>query len=122
MRYLVGSERCCDIICIGPKAFVNLCGILQREGGLRPTQRATIEEQVAKFLYLIGHNVRNCATIFFFRRSGETVSRHFHSVLNSLLKLEQTYLKQNDGEQVAPEILNNNRFYPYFKVNNIFKY
>ena len=93
MRYLVGSERYRDIIRMGPKAFVNLCGILQREEGLRPTQWVTIEEQVAKFLYLIGHNVRNHAITFFLQWSGETISCHFHSVLNSLIQLEQTYLK-----------------------------
>lgn len=39
---------------MGPKAFLGLCSILQENGGLRPTQRATIKEQVSKFLYTVG--------------------------------------------------------------------
>ncbi|XP_057997501.1 uncharacterized protein LOC131176465 [Hevea brasiliensis] len=57
---------------MGPKAFVDLCDILVRNGGLRPTLRVFIEEQVAKTLYLLGHNVSNRVLGFFFCRSGET--------------------------------------------------
>lgn len=54
---------------------------------------------------------------FFFRRSGETVSRHFHRVLDALMEAGEIFMKQPDGTQVPPEILNSQRFYPYFKVN-----
>ncbi|CAK8568965.1 unnamed protein product [Lathyrus sativus] len=52
---------------------------------------------------------------FFFRRSGETVSRHFHRVLDALIEVEGNFLKQPDGTQVPPQILNSHRFYSYFK-------
>ncbi|XP_039686926.1 protein ALP1-like [Medicago truncatula] len=100
---------------MSPKAFVNLCTLLRDHGGLTHTRRASIEEQVAKFLHTVGHNVRNRVLSFFFRRSGETISRHFHRVLDALIELEEIFLKQPDGTQVPPEICNNNRFYPYFK-------
>lgn len=56
---------------------------------------------------------------FFFRRSCETISRHFHSVLGSLIELEEIFMKQPNGSEVPPEISNNHRFYSYFKVNII---
>lgn len=102
---------------MGPKAFLNLCTLLQDQGGLTHTQRAFVEEQVAKFLHIVGHNVRNRVISFFFRRFGETVSRHFHRVLDALIEVEGNFLKQPDGTQVPPQILNSHRFYPYFKVN-----
>ncbi|XP_059669372.1 uncharacterized protein LOC132314535 [Cornus florida] len=52
---------------------------------------------------------------FFFCRSGETISRHFHSVLKAVISLEGQFLKQPSGLDVPPEILNNDRFHPYFK-------
>lgn len=116
MKHIIGSDRCYDIIRMSPKAFVNLCTLLRDHGGLTHTRRASIEEQVAKFLHTVGHNVRNRVLSFFFRRSGETISRHFHRVLDALIELEDKFLKQPDGTQVPPEIRNNNRFYPYFKV------
>ncbi|KAG5576212.1 hypothetical protein H5410_056346 [Solanum commersonii] len=44
---------------MAPSAFTGLCEKLTREGGLRPKLRATVEEQVAKTLYLLAHNVQN---------------------------------------------------------------
>ncbi|GAV83998.1 LOW QUALITY PROTEIN: DDE_4 domain-containing protein [Cephalotus follicularis] len=107
------NEKCRDIIRIGPQAFLRLCDILQKFGGLQPTQRASIEEQVGIFLYTLGHTVKN-RRIQFFRRSGETVSRHFHKVLRSMVALEEYFLNQPDGSEVPSEILYSSRFYPYF--------
>ncbi|KAG6497403.1 hypothetical protein ZIOFF_045302 [Zingiber officinale] len=100
---------------MSPSAFVELCNLLVKEGGLRPTTRITVEEQVAKSLYLLGHNVTNRALDFFFYQSGETVSRHFHNVLRAIMELEDKFLNQPDGSQVPSEIFNSNRFYPFFK-------
>ncbi|XP_059629816.1 uncharacterized protein LOC132272739 [Cornus florida] len=100
---------------MGPEAFQNFCELFMRDGGLRPIRHASIEEQVAKFLHIISHNVRNRTMSFFFCRSGETISRHFHSVLKVIISLEGQFLKQPNGLDVLPEILNNDRFHPYFK-------
>ncbi|XP_068504275.1 uncharacterized protein [Phaseolus vulgaris] len=77
--------------------------------------RSTVEEQVAKFLHIIGHNVKNRSVSFFFHRSEETVSRHFHNVLKAILMLHGEFLIQPVGTEVEPHILNNNQFFPYFK-------
>ena len=111
------SEKCYDIIRIGPQAFQGLCDILQRDIDLQDTQRATVEEQVAKFLHTLSHNVKTCTMSFFFCRSGETISRHFHNVLRSIIMLEDQFLRQPDGIQVLVEILQSRSFNPYFKVN-----
>ncbi|TXG70067.1 hypothetical protein EZV62_005002 [Acer yangbiense] len=115
MNQLQTNQRCRDIIRIEPEAFKNLCEILKRDGGLRPTKLAAIEEQVAKFLYILSHNVKNRAISFFFRRSGETISRHFHRVLRSIISLEDQFLQQPTGSNVSLEVRSSNRFYPYFK-------
>ena len=87
------------------------------EETFQDTQRATVEEQVAKFLHTLSHNVKTCTMSFFFCRSGETISRHFHNVLRLIIMLEDQFLRQLDGIQVPVEILQNSRFNPYFKVN-----
>ncbi|KAF2288882.1 hypothetical protein GH714_022551 [Hevea brasiliensis] len=45
----------------------------------------------------------------------ETISRHFHNVLRAVVALEAEFLNQPTGVDVPPQILNNNRIYPYFK-------
>ncbi|XP_020262171.1 uncharacterized protein LOC109838112 [Asparagus officinalis] len=111
------SQRvvCREMIRMNPPAFHQLCGILERDGGLKRTQRVTIEEQVAKFLYMLGHNVTTREVSKIFGRSGESVSRHFYNVLRAMIELEEIFLVQPNGAQIPPEILNNPKFDPYFK-------
>ena len=92
---LWNSEKCYDVICMGPQAFQGLCDILQRDGNLQDTQRAMVEEQVGKFLHMLAHN-QTTRTMSFFCRSGETISRHFHNVLRSIIMLEDQFFQQPD--------------------------
>jgi len=117
MSYLVHTNRCRDIIRMGPEAFINLCNRLRSTGLVNDAFRSTVEEQVAKFLHIIGHNVKNRSVGFFFHRSGSTVSRHFHNVLDAILSLESELLIQPSGAEVHPHVQGSSRFYPYFKVN-----
>ncbi|KAF7810418.1 putative nuclease HARBI1 isoform X1 [Senna tora] len=112
----IASAEGRKIVRMGPETFLDLCDKLQQFGRLLPTRQATVEEQVAKTLYILTHNVRNREIQFWFRRSGETTSRHFHHVIRSLIELEDKYLKQSDGSEIPLEILGNKKFYPYFKT------
>uniref|UniRef100_A0A803L9I9 Nuclease HARBI1 n=2 Tax=Chenopodium quinoa TaxID=63459 RepID=A0A803L9I9_CHEQI len=98
-----------------PETFAQLCTLLRTRGQLKDTRHASVEEQVAIFIYAIAHNVRNCVLQVVFRRSGETISRYFHRVLEAIISLEDQFLIQPDGTSILSEIMNNNRFYPYFK-------
>ena len=69
-----------------------------------------------KFLHMLARN-QMTRTMSFFCRSDETISRHFHNVLRSIIMLEDQFLRQPDGTQVPLEILQSSRFNPYFKVN-----
>ncbi|XP_050280325.1 uncharacterized protein LOC126721316 [Quercus robur] len=100
---------------MGPYAFAKLCEILRGTGRLKDTRNASIEEQVAKFLYILAHNERIRTVSFFFRRSNETVSRYFHNVLRAVIYLEDQFLLQPNGAEVPQQIRNSHRFYPYFK-------
>ena len=44
---------------MGAVAFMKLCNILKRKGDLQPTRWASVEEQVAKFRYIVGQNTWN---------------------------------------------------------------
>jgi len=116
MSYLVHTNRCRDIIRMGPEAFINLCERLRATRLVKDAIRSSVEEQVAKFLHIIGHNVKNRSVAFFFHRSGSTVSKHFHNVLDAILTLESEFLIQPSGNEVHPHLANNRRFFPYFKV------
>ncbi|KAJ6677130.1 hypothetical protein OIU85_010318 [Salix viminalis] len=108
------SDRCLENFRMDKQAFYKLCDILQGKGLLRHTNRIKIEEQLAIFLFIIGHNLRTRAVQELFRYSGETISRHFNNVLNAIMAISLDFF-QPPGSDIPPEILEDPRFYPYFK-------
>ncbi|KDP25979.1 hypothetical protein JCGZ_22709 [Jatropha curcas] len=108
------SDRCLENFRMDKQVFYKLCDILQAKGLLRHTNRIKIEEQIAIFLFIIGHNLRTRAVQELFRYSGETISRHFNNVLNAIIAISLDFF-QPPGSDVPPEILGDPRFYPYFK-------
>ena len=83
-------------------AFTRLVAILRGRGLLRDNQYSFVEEQVAKFLHTLSGQARTRSESFFFRRSTETVSRHFHQVLRALITLQDQFLVQSNGSIVPP--------------------
>ncbi|KAL8513587.1 hypothetical protein ACS0TY_012891 [Phlomoides rotata] len=63
-------------------------------GGLGNSKYVTVQEKVAMFLSILAHHTKNRSVTFQFKRSGQTVSRYFHSVLRSVLRLHSLFLVQ----------------------------
>lgn len=116
MNWLRKGERCRNVIRTRTHAFETLVYILRESFHFSDRFHTSVEEQLVKFLFLLAHNVRNRIIGFFSRQSGEIVSRQFHNVLRAIISLEDQFLIQPNGLEVSPEILDNNRFFPYFKV------
>ncbi|KAL0438707.1 UNVERIFIED_CONTAM: hypothetical protein Slati_2353700 [Sesamum latifolium] len=71
-------------------AFCRLCYLLEQLGGLKDTKSG--KEQVAIFLSILAHHTKNRVVKYNFKRSGRTISKHFHAVLNAVLKLHPVLL------------------------------
>ncbi|KAJ9562935.1 hypothetical protein OSB04_008095 [Centaurea solstitialis] len=115
LHELLMGGKCRQLIRMSENAFKILCQKLESDGGIRSTQRMSIEEQVARFLHIVGNDFRNRFVSFFYRRSGSATSRHFHRVLDAIISLEEQYIIQPTGDTVQKEILEKRRFYPFFK-------
>lgn len=109
------NQRCLDNFRMDKQVFYNLCDILETKGLLRDTNRIKIEEQLAMFMFIIGHNLRIRSVQELFHYSGETISRHFNNVLNAIMSISKDYF-QPPSSDVPMEISQDPRFYPYFKV------
>ncbi|GFS31885.1 hypothetical protein Acr_00g0019730 [Actinidia rufa] len=77
MDFMMVRRKPC--IRVNPNVYQNQVDALNRE--------VTLVEKVAIFLWIIGHHNKNRPTKFQFVRSGETVSRHFNTVLLAVLRL-----------------------------------
>jgi len=98
-----------------PVVLYRLCDVLTSRDLLRSTQNISIREQVIVFLQIVGQNQRFRFISGVYYRSIETIHRYFRIVLKAVLKLYKHLIK--DPEDTVPaEIMNNQRFYPYFKV------
>ena len=67
------------------------------------------------FLHVVGHNQRFRVVHQSFRRSIETVSRHFHQVLYAVGELRGEMIRPPSTE-THPKILGSQRWYPFLKV------
>lgn len=93
--------------------FYKLCDMLQARGLLRHTKRIKIEEQLGIFMFIVGHKLRNRAVQELFKYSGETISRHFNSLLNAVMAISLVFFKP-PADGVGKEIMEDSTFYPYF--------
>ncbi|RWR76298.1 putative nuclease HARBI1 [Cinnamomum micranthum f. kanehirae] len=111
-------HKCLDIFRMSSGCFLLLVNELKQMGHLRDSHTVSAEEQLAIFLFTVGHSQRNRVMQNLFQHSGETISRYFNLTLDAIVKLAPYYVKQFEGE-CPPEIANNHLFYPSFKTVHI---
>ncbi|PPD98525.1 hypothetical protein GOBAR_DD04434 [Gossypium barbadense] len=88
------DETCIEQVRMNRTIFFKLCEMLESIGGLKSSRFMLVDKQVAMFLHIISHHLKNRVIKHHFRRSEETVSRAFHSVLNAVIRLEDVLFKK----------------------------
>jgi len=73
--------------------FLDLRDWLSQNSTLRASRYVSMEEQLMSFLWIIGHNASNREAQEQFQHSGETISRHFRSVLQAMLQLYHGFVR-----------------------------
>lgn len=69
-RYAYESDiMCLSQLRMNRRCFARLCCMLETLGGLKATRYMNVDEQVAIFLHMIAHNVKNRVLTFRFHRS-----------------------------------------------------
>ncbi|KAJ6831244.1 uncharacterized protein M6B38_349945 [Iris pallida] len=73
-----GPNNCVHYLRMSSAAFYGPANILRSNGSLHDTRYICVEEQLAIFLYMLGHKAKNRVCGIEFIRSGETISRYFN--------------------------------------------
>ncbi|KAI3994455.1 hypothetical protein MKX01_012712 [Papaver californicum] len=110
-------RRCYEQYRMEKFVFLRLSHILRERELLHDSRWITIEEQLAIFLLTIGHNEHNRMLQERFQHSGETISRYFNEVLGAIMELSKELIKAPYFSETPVEILNNTKYYPWFKVH-----
>ncbi|XP_031503213.1 uncharacterized protein LOC116266228 [Nymphaea colorata] len=107
-------KNCLNLLRMDKDIYVALCNALKNRNLLHDARDISVEEQVAIFLYSVGHNKRNRASQDTFQHSGQTISKYFNVVLRTICHLGKDYICRLNNDTPA-KIQNDPRFYPYFK-------
>jgi hypothetical protein len=119
--YNCNDVECVNMLRMRRAPFFQLCNLFRERHLLRDSLHSCVEEQVAMFLHVVGHNQRFRVIHQNWRRSVETVSRYFKEVLYAIGELREEMIKPPTNATPL-KIRNSHRWYPYFKVYNIFIY
>jgi len=115
MIFNTTDAECLAMLHMTRAPFFALCNLFRGRGLVRETSVCSVEEQVAIFLHVVGHNQRFRVVHQSFRRSIETVSRVFHQVLYGVGKLRNEMIKP-PTTGTDPKIMGSQRWYPYIQV------
>ncbi|KAK2454169.1 hypothetical protein QL285_001760 [Trifolium repens] len=98
-------------------AVLKLEKLLVSRGWLHPSTEMTSLEALAMFLWSCAHSETNRNIQNKFGKSGETVSRKFTEVLESLCLLAKEIVRPPDFNfvEVPSKIKNDRRYWPYFE-------
>ena len=114
------EERLLKCLRMPLATFHLLCMKFRENNLLVDNANTTIEHQVHMFLYIVTGSSSNRNLLERFQHSGESISRHFHHVLDAINHIESEYIQHptpsnTNLSTVPPEITNNPKFYPFFK-------
>src|SRR4051812_43667896 len=96
--------------------FYALANTFRKRGLLVDSIHTSVEEQVAIFLHVVGHNQRFRVIHNTFRRSMETISWYFQLVLFAIGELRGEMTK-SPSTSTPSKIKNSYRWFPYFRVS-----
>jgi hypothetical protein len=97
--------------------FLDLHDLLVASYGLKPSMHISTYEMLAIFLFICGGNESNWRAQNRFKHSGETISRKFSEVLDSLMAMGHDFIRPKDPNfrAIHRRIRDDRRAYPHFK-------
>jgi hypothetical protein len=94
---------CYDQLRLTKRNFHDLCAMLREKCGLRDSVYVSVEEKVAMFLLVVGHGLKMRLLRGTYKRSLETISRHFSDVLTAILSLTEEFIRLPNHTVQAPD-------------------
>lgn len=82
-----GQDYCVSYLRIDVGLFMYLTQLMCDTHLLVDSRHVSIEEQLAIFLHIVGHNTKNKTVRLEFLRSGETSSRYFNNVIHAICEI-----------------------------------
>lgn len=86
LELLEGNDRqCIELLRMSRDSFVRLCSHFKVKGWLKDSKHISVEEKMAMFLMMLGHNQRYVVIKRRFQHSKQTIHKYFYEVLNAMM-------------------------------------
>ncbi|XP_035844562.1 uncharacterized protein LOC118491160 [Helianthus annuus] len=100
------STQCHEMMRLSRDAFILLCNHFKQKNWVQSSRSISLEEKLAMFLMVIGHNERFRMVKRRFQHSTETIHRCFHEVLKAMMNFARevivptsSYVSANNSER-----------------------
>ncbi|XP_042504682.1 protein ALP1-like [Macadamia integrifolia] len=108
-------DRCYEQYKMEHHVFLNLEALMRQRGWLEDSRYLRVDEQLAMFISIVGHNDRYRDIAEHFQRSLNTIGEHFKKVLRAFILLGQENIKPPNFSRCPKQILEKPKLYPFFK-------
>ncbi|XP_076929423.1 uncharacterized protein LOC143593798 [Bidens hawaiensis] len=95
------STQCHEIMRLSRDTFVLLCNHFKQKSWLQSSSAISVEEKLAMFLTVLGHNERFRMVKRRFQHSTETIHRCFHEVLNAMMNFAREVIVPTSSNAIA---------------------
>ncbi|KAI3708333.1 hypothetical protein L2E82_37500 [Cichorium intybus] len=95
------STQCHELMRLSREAYILLCNHFRQKNWLQSSRSISVEEKLAIFLTIIGHNERFRMVKRRFQHSTETIYRCFHEVLNAMLNFAKEMIVPTSSNATA---------------------
>ncbi|KAD4385392.1 hypothetical protein E3N88_25560 [Mikania micrantha] len=80
-----GPKQCHELLRMSLESFVRLCAHFRVNYSLKDSKHVSVEEKMAMFLMIIGHNQRYVVVKRRFQHSKQTIHKFFYEVLDKMM-------------------------------------
>ena len=103
------SIQCQELMRMSRDAYVLLCNHFKEKGWVKDGRDVCVEEKMAMFLTMLGHNERYRVIKRRFQRSTETIHNCFHEVLRGMMKFARKIICPTTSDTTTTNISNQQR-------------
>lgn len=92
------STQCQELMRLSRDAYIMLCNHFKQKNWLQNSRSISVEEKMAMFLTIIGHNERFRAVKRRFQHSTQTIHKCFHEVRRAMIKFSREVIVPTSSE------------------------
>ncbi|MQL81846.1 hypothetical protein Taro_014305 [Colocasia esculenta] len=110
------EKRYYNVFRLHPHVFTTLRDLLVNKSLIGDSRDVSASQQLAMFLYAVGHGAPTGVLVEHFQHSSQTISHYVNKLAIALASLKDDYILQpTHTNEIHPHIAGNERFYPFFK-------